>query len=425
MKPTKHVLNFEDTPFYPDNKNGYVEYVFEELSKNEKPQFVEKKVFYDESIHNNLVNKLQLLFTLYFCICYAFFINLDNNYNNILINNIFSSLNTSEIQYMIKIVTKSINDMISFQPSENIAKMELECEKIIHIFNDNSENDFKSILEYYNLTHIFQTYISFNFDLKFKTIEDDTDIQYILNDFKDNFLREHDTNFDPSWIIYRSNWFNKTYGQAFGYKNFLAEIEQDNFPLKNINKNGLIRYEECLQNIQSYRVIKRKKKPFIPGNLSKYERIDVDHENIDTAIIELKGALVSYSLYYKGEDNFDYLTCQTFIENNKNEPVDKTKDVDKHVNYKIRLCKAINDIYNILNDGKITDIKLDRIKSLYNKPYGIILKSSGLKEKILNLIKDKNRKGGSSEYYRLHWLFHLQGIFVVVASAFYSTLTFE
>lgn len=422
---SRDVPNFEDTIFYPDNRNGYAEYVLQEKYKNDKPQFVVKQNFHVKAIHDHLINKLKLLFTFYFCICYAFFIDLNTDYNILLNDRILNSMITSEIKQTITELTESINTIINnrIEPSESIQKMELECKTIIYIFNDNSEIDFKSRLQYYNLTHIFQTYISFTFDLNLKTIEDDTDIQYILNNFKDIFLREHDTNFDPSWIIYRSNWFNETYGKAFGYHNFLSEIGQDNFPLTNIDENGLIRYNECLQNIQSDRVIKRKKKTFIPGNLSYYERIDVDHENIDSAITGLRGALAGYHSNRQSEDNFDYSSCLKLIE--QNEPVDENKMFDNNLKCKIRLCNSIKKMYTILDHPNIPDAKLNNIKALYNLPYGNILKSSGLKEKIGNLIKEKNRKGGSSEYYRLHWLFHLQGIFVVVASAFYSTLTFE
>jgi hypothetical protein len=257
---------------------------------------------------------------------------------------------------------------------------------------------------------------------KYKEEEDkediviDDDLLYLILNF--TFI----DNFRDFLIISNSNSYNRIiHNRIFLFFNYFCNYFRE-YDFSYLNP--LLQNDET-ENNDRLQIRKKKRTPFESGNLSYYERIDVDHKRIDDAITELNGALISYSLYYKGKDEFDYSTCQQFIEKNKNDPVYKNKDVDKNVNYKIRLCNAIKNIYNILNDDKITNIKLYKINSLYNQQYGRILESSGLKEKIVNLINDNNRKGGSSEYSRLNWLFHLQGIFVVVASAFYSTITFE
>jgi hypothetical protein len=161
---------------------------------------------------------------------------------------------------------------------------------------------------------------------------------------------------------------------------------------------------------------KKKRSRFEPGNVYNYELPIFNRPKIDNAINKLKGALIKYDLQYNNEDAFDYSICKELIDTK----VD-TKDPEYHL---YSLCTSIYEMKTILQNEKISPIKLHNIKALYNLPYGNILNSSGLREMIDELDRNNSNKGG---YYnsRLNWLFHLQGIFVVVASAFYSTITFE
>ena len=155
---------------------------------------------------------------------------------------------------------------------------------------------------------------------------------------------------------------------------------------------------------------KKKRLPFEPGNVYNYELPSINHQKIDNAINKLRGALIKYDLQSNDEDTFNYSICKELID---------TSDP------KYRLCTSIDEMKTILQNDNITQIKLKNIKSLYNlRSSGRILNSSGLREMIDELERNNSNKGG---YYnsRLNWLFHLQGIFVVVASAFYSTITFE
>jgi hypothetical protein len=312
----------------------------------------------------------------------------------------------------------NINSLITTKKHNNtLINTELSCDKVIKIRNS-SFTELQSILSDEEL----YSYIYYKFNFNVNTIDDDTNIQELLNNFKDIFLLEHDNYFDPSLIFYRSNWFRSTYGSALSYNKFI-NLSENNFPLENIEKNGIIRYNECVKIIHSETVSrihsKKKLKKSKEGNLVEYKRIKVLHNKFDSIINVLNGALKRYNSQFQSEDEFDYSICVELINKDKTEHID-----DKDLN-KLYICNAINELKRFLENEIISDLQFNKIKALYNQPYGNMLVKSGLREMTEELQRKKINKGGSLEYYRLNWLFHLQGIFVVVASAFYSTITFE
>jgi hypothetical protein len=405
--------NFVSSQFYPDNPLGYAENLLSQITPN-----LDTEQQKDEIIFFHLFNNVLLLSNLYLCICYAFFVETDKNEYSYILTTIINSLDIesckTKLQYLKNKLKTNINNLIQTRKKNiTLINNELSCDKVIQIRNS-SFTELQSIVTYEEL----DSYIKYNFDLQLNVIDDNTDIQELLDNFKYIFLLEHDKYFDPSWIFFRSNWFISTYGSHLLYNDFI-KLSKNTFPLENIEENGIIRYNECVKIIESEMVSpihnKKKIRKSKEGNLAVYKRIQVLHDKFDSAVNELQGALQRYNSQFQSEDKFDYSICEKLTNKDGTEYMD-VKDLTKQ-----RICNAIKEVKSFLEKQYITDIQLTKVNSLYNQTYGHLLKSSGLKE----MIKDLNRKGGSLEYSRLNWLFHLQGIFVVVASAFYSTLTFE
>lgn len=419
-----------------------------------------------------LTVKNVLLFKLYFCLCYASFHYDEKSIIHPLTNyEYFETLYADEILNRHENLINSINSILSqTSDTDTSENMVLDCSKVVELYELYTFPKYKKSWGDYELNQydsklppdeleVVNKYKQHRFDLGIREIDINTDnieadidtIQEILDNFQDSFLILHDEKFDPAFIYYRSKWFNDSWGKNHGYDYFLKhilELKYDDtkltkyndlmpkYPLNDITRNGVERYKLCEAlnkefNEENIILKKQKKKRPSQGNLERIKILRVNHHIFETLFVELQGAINLYNSFQYSDINDD----------NRRQLAWEKLD---------RKFKKLGEILALDTKAIIPTIKLNKFLALYNTNQKIFDELVNINKDVvpdvvsllqfriyLNQIdkvddiaaayqtwKNENTSGGSNNS-RLHWLFYFQGIFVVAASAFYSTFSFE